>query len=118
MSNLSSSRVEIVLMVKIVIRKVEMLNIFPVGQILKKQTLGLFCSFLWHVYFVCIYTREPNKSCVSPSRGGKGGLGCCRPVKIPKDCSHLLNFESSEKVKARYNITSFNESEMKRYADL
>ena len=75
MSNLSSSRVEIVLMVKIVICKVEMLKIFPVGQILKKLTLGLFCSFLWHVYFVCIYTREPNKSCVSPSRGGKGGWG-------------------------------------------
>ena len=86
-------------------------------QILKTDT-GPFCSFLWHVYFVCIYSREPNKSCVSPSRGGKGGLGCCRPVKIPKDCSHLLNFESSEKLKARYNITSFNESTMKRNADL
>ena len=76
MSNLSSSRVEIVLMVKIVIRKVEMLKIFPVGQILKKKTdTGPFCSFLLHVYFVCIYSREPNKSCVSPSRGGKGGWG-------------------------------------------
>ena len=53
-----------------------------------------------------------------PLEGWQGGLGCCRHVKIPKDCSQLLNFESSEKLKARYNITSFNESTMKRNADL
>ena len=27
-----------------------------------------------------------------PLEGWQGGLGCCRPVKIPKDCSYLLNF--------------------------
>ena len=118
MSILSSSRVEIVLVVKIVIRKVGMLKIFPVGQILKKNRHWAFFAASFGMCILFVFIAENQINHVFPPRGVARGAGVLQTCKNSKRLQPTVKLwfgrqiKSSEKLIARYNITSFNESTM------